>query len=146
MGTALVYVESDLLTQRFFLPVSIFCRRDMEGLFEGSAEAIVSLETDFGSDLVDGVISFFQELFSLFEAKLQAVLVGAGLEEFPEALLQFKLINPCAIGEDGNVEMIDGVFFDDGLGQFDGGNVVEFGTLDGVSVAADSFFAHGDKV
>jgi len=42
--------------------------------------------------------------------------------------------------------VIDGIFFDKGLGQFYGGDIVEFGTLDGVGVAADSFFAHGDKV
>lgn len=42
--------------------------------------------------------------------------------------------------------MVDRIFFDEGFGQFDCGYVVEFGTLNGLDVAADSLFAHGDKV
>jgi len=130
----------------FFLLVSVFGRRDMEGFLESGAEAVVGLEADFRGNLVDCVIGFFQKLFGFFETKVQAVLVGAGLEQLAEASLQFEFINAGAVGEDGNVEMIDRVFFDEGFCQFDGGYVVEFGTLDGMGVAADSLLAHGDKV
>jgi hypothetical protein len=118
----------------------------MESLFEGSTEPVVGIKPHFGGNLVDRVIRFFQELFGLLETKLKSVLVRAGLKELPEALLQFELIDTCPIGEDGDVNMVNRVFFDEGLGQFDSRNVVELGTLYGMSVAADSFLAHGDKV
>ena len=77
---------------------------------------------------------------------MQAVLIRAGLEELTEALLQFELVDACPVGEDGNVNVVDGIFFNEGFGQFDCGDVVEFGTLDGVGVTVDSLLAHGDKV
>ena len=118
----------------------------MEGLFEGSTESVIGIEANFGGDLVDRVVGFFQELFSLLETKLQAVLIRADLKELPETLLQFELIDPRPIREDRNVDVMDGIFFDEGFCQFNGGNVVKFGALDGMSVADDSFLAHGDKV
>ena len=35
----------------------------MEGLFEGSTESVIGIEANFGGDLVDSVVSFFEELF-----------------------------------------------------------------------------------
>lgn len=49
------------------LPVSVFRGRNMEGFFEGSAEAVVSVEPHFGSDLIDGVVGLFQQQLSSFK-------------------------------------------------------------------------------
>lgn len=80
-GESVMYGRLTLLTNYdLTLPVSIFGWRHVKSLFKGGTEAIVRLEADFGGDLVDSVIGFFQELFCLFETKVQPVLVGTGLE------------------------------------------------------------------
>jgi len=68
LGCDMTYSELGLLTKCFFLSIAIFSRRDMEGLFKRRAEAVVGFKSDFGSNLVDGVVRFFQELFGFLEA------------------------------------------------------------------------------
>jgi len=48
---------------RIFLTVSIFRWGNFKGFLKCNTETVVSMEADFGSDLIDGVIGFFEELF-----------------------------------------------------------------------------------
>lgn len=123
--------------------VPVLRRRHAEGFLKCRTETIVGPESDLIGDLVDRVVGFFQQRFGPREAKTKAVLIGTCLEEFTEAPLQFEFVDAGAVGQHGNVEVMDGILFDEGPGEFNGRDVVELRTLNGMGVALDSFFAHG---
>jgi hypothetical protein len=123
------------------LPVTILGGRKAVGFLEGRAKPIIGVETDPGRYLIDGVVGLFKKSFGTLEAEMKSILVGAGLEEFAEADFELEFIDASAVGQHGNVDVRAWVFVDNGLGQFEGRDVVDFCSLNRLRIATDDLFS-----